>query len=84
MRRVSSFVLTFLGHLDQFVDGVQQVVAVLPQQLLVEPLVLKAHLQQHGHHGRVLPGGGVDPSLQKDRKKKGGEGSGKKGGEKLR
>ena len=57
------FVLAVLRHLHQLVDGVQQAVAVLPQQPLVEPLVPEAHLQQHGHHGGVLPGGWVDASL---------------------
>lgn len=63
MQGVHGLVLAVLGHLDQLVDGVQQAVAVLPQQLLVEPLVSEAHLQQHGHHGRVLSGGWVDASL---------------------
>lgn len=60
---VDSFVLAVLGHLHQLVDGVQQAVAVLPQQPLVEPLVSEAHLQQHCHQGRVLSGSGVDASL---------------------
>lgn len=58
-----SFVLPFLRHLHQLVDGVQHTVAVLPQQPLVEPMVSEAHLQQHRHHGGVLPGGRVDASL---------------------
>lgn len=63
MRSIDSFALVVLGDLHQLVDGVQQAVAVLPQQPLVEPLVSEAHLQQHGHQGRVLPGGRVDASL---------------------
>lgn len=62
---VDSFVLAIFGHLHQLVDGVQQAVAVLPQQPLVEPLVSEAHLQQHCHQGRVLPGGWVDASLER-------------------
>lgn len=68
VQRVHSFVLAVLGHLHQLIDGVQQAVAVLPQQLLVEPLVSEAHLQQHGHHGRVLPGGRVNASLERTAK----------------
>lgn len=64
MLSVDSFVLAVLGHLHQLVDGVQQAVAVLPQQPLVEPLVSEAHFQQHRHHGRVLSGGRVDASLE--------------------
>lgn len=67
MGRLASFSaarLPVLGHLHQLVDGVQQAVAVLLQQLLVEPLVSEAHLQEHGHHGRVLLGAGLDASLQ--------------------
>lgn len=64
MLSVDSFVLAVLGHLHQLVDSVQQAVAVLPQQPLVEPLVSEAHLQQHRHQGRVLSGGWVDASLE--------------------
>lgn len=59
-----SLVRALLTHLHQLVDGVQQAVAVLPQQALVEPLVSEAHLQQHGHQGRVLSGSGVNASLK--------------------
>ena len=45
LRGSSPLVLLGLGQLDQRVDGVQQVVAVLPQETLVEPLVSEAHLQ---------------------------------------
>lgn len=71
MSRLASFsaaaaaALPVLGHLHQLVDGVQQAVAVLPQQLLVQPLVSEAHFQEHRHHGRVLLGPGVDASLQR-------------------
>lgn len=69
MKRLASFgaapaALPVLGHLHQLVDGVQQAVAVLLQQLLVQPLVSEAHFQEHGHHGRVLLGAGVNASLQ--------------------
>lgn len=60
---VDGFVLAVLGHLHQFVDRVQEAVAVLLQQTLVEPLVSETHLEQHRHHGRVLSGGWVDASL---------------------
>lgn len=72
MLRAGSFVLAVLSHLHQLVDGVQQAVAVLPEQPLVEPLVSEAHFQQHRHHGRVLSGGRVNTSL---------EGRGKEGDE---
>lgn len=62
-------VLAVLGHLHQLVDGVQQAVAVLPQQPLVELLVPEAHLQQHRHQGGVLSGGRVDGSLRGGGKK---------------
>lgn len=62
--RVSRSVLAVLGHLHQLVDGVQQAVAVLPQQPLVEPLVSEAHFEQHRHQGRVLSGGRVNASLE--------------------
>lgn len=66
VQRVERLVVAVLGHLHQLVDGVQQAVAVLPQQLLVEPLVSEAHLKQHGHQGGVLPGGRVDASLERE------------------
>lgn len=72
MLRAGSFVLAVLGHLHQLVDGVQQAVAVLPEQPLVEPLVSEAHFQQHRHQGRVLSSGWVNTSL---------EGRGKEGDE---
>lgn len=67
--RLASFgaALPVLGHLHQLVDGVQKAEAVLPQQLLVQPLVSEAHFQEHGHHGRVLLGAGVDASLHSDK-----------------
>lgn len=68
MSSVDGSVLAVLGHLHQLVDGVQQAVAVLLQQPLVEPLVSEAHFKQHRHHGRVLSGGGVDASLQRGNK----------------
>lgn len=68
MSSVDGPVLAVLGHLHQLVDGVQQAVAVLLQQPLVEPLVSEAHFKQHRHHGRVLSGGGVDASLQRRNK----------------
>lgn len=64
--RVDGFVLAVLGHLHQLVDGVQQAVAVLPQQTLVQTLVSEAHLQEHRHQGRVLAGRRVDASLQRE------------------
>lgn len=67
--RAAGLALPLLGHLHQLVDGVQQAVAVLLQQLLVQPLVSEAHLQEHGHHGRVLLGAQVDALLQKQGKR---------------
>lgn len=74
MQSVGRLVLALLGHLHQLIHRVQQAVVVLLQQLLVEPLVLEAHLQQHGHHGRVLSGGWVDASLEdKDKRQRNNE-----------
>lgn len=40
-----------VGHLNELVDHIQQVVVVFLQQPLVEQTVPETHLYQHGHHG---------------------------------
>lgn len=59
---VAGGVPVIVGHLNQFIDHVQQVVVVFLQQPLVERPVTKAHLHQHPHHG-VL-GGSIHWGLQ--------------------
>lgn len=59
---VASGVPVIVGHLNELVHHVQQVVVVFLQQALVQRPIPKAHLHQHGHHG-VL-GGCVHRRLQ--------------------
>ncbi len=59
---VACRVPVIVGHLNELVDHIQQIVVVFVQQPLVQGPVPEAHLHQHSHHG-VL-GGGVHRGLQ--------------------